>query len=432
MPAIQAMRSDAMAMRSKEDVQEKIPSFYNQVNQALGSSIVQGQDAAEQLLEQRFQAANQLAAQIRQKIDGQGAIAELSAGAGLKMISSALSITLALLSKTTTTDLLELGSALINFSFELTTLKLQWEAAAATYAQWTVQAGFTGHGSFFAATAPTGSGTNPTQPPVGSPVANQDFQAQQFLRISGTATHPTNTATTAQVQTMLDSRTYATPATQPTNLVPYEIRELSIPFTSDLVDPGQPYDPVTNPYIPATYDPVTNPYVTRNAFVSMDATTGGANNSSATNPAGTIDDLAQVFIDPGTGALYLSYLVKWTQSGATGGTTAVPSVTGTINTTTYTIDYPNTTPDYTGSASFSNPSQAAPVAGAQTFPFYLPPVGGVMNRAMGARGALRYRDALTPRYTDRKNYRASAMDYRDYEAWYAWGSVGSISRVGQY
>jgi hypothetical protein len=147
MPAIQAMRSDALAMRSKEEVQEKIPSFYNSVNQALGQSIIAGQDAAEQLLEQRFAAANQLAAQIRQKVDGQGAISELTAGAGLKMISSALSITLAILSKTTTQELIELASALVNFSFELTTLKLQWEAAAATYAQWTVQAGFTGHGT---------------------------------------------------------------------------------------------------------------------------------------------------------------------------------------------------------------------------------------------------------------------------------------------
>ena len=44
MPAIQAMRSDALASRAKEDVQEKVPSFFNQVNKALGQYIVQGQD----------------------------------------------------------------------------------------------------------------------------------------------------------------------------------------------------------------------------------------------------------------------------------------------------------------------------------------------------------------------------------------------------
>ncbi|MGV3526107.1 MAG: hypothetical protein ACO1RX_17945 [Candidatus Sericytochromatia bacterium] len=153
MPAIQAMRSDALAMRAKEEVQEKIPSFYNSVSQSLGQSIVTGQDAAEQLLESRMQAANQIAAQLRQKIDGQAALAELTAGAGTKLISSAISIFLSALSKTTVTDLLEIGSAIANFIIERQTLQLQWDAAAATYAQWVVQAGFAGTGDFFGSSA---------------------------------------------------------------------------------------------------------------------------------------------------------------------------------------------------------------------------------------------------------------------------------------
>lgn len=142
MPAIQAMRSDALASRAKEDVQEKVPSFFNQVNKALGQNIVQGQDSAQSLSEARFSAANQLAATLRQKLDGEGGLAELVAGAGLDMVNSAIAIVLGLLGKT---DLgsTEIFSNLLTFSSEIDTLRLQWDAAAATFAQWTVQAGNT-------------------------------------------------------------------------------------------------------------------------------------------------------------------------------------------------------------------------------------------------------------------------------------------------
>lgn len=431
MPAIQAMRSDAMALRSKEDVQEKIPSFYNQVNQALGQSIVSGQDAAEQLLEQRFQAANQLAAQIRQKVDGQGAIAELTAGAGLKMISSALSITLAVMSKTTTMDLLEMASALINFSFEITTLKLQWEAAAATYAQWTVQAGFTGHGDFFGAAPPTGTGSTPTQVPPGTPVTNS-FTAQQFLALGGGPIGtPTRTGDGAQARANLNGRSYSTASPQPTGLTPYESRRLANP-NPVLQDPNQPYDATNNPYVPATYHPVNNPYVYEPVYVTMDAQTGGADNNSPNNPAGTSDQIAQLYVDA-SGNLFLSFNVSWTATGGTGSSSAPPTVSGGISTVQYDVNPTATNPaERYVDVSFSNPSQSAPGTGDPRFTFSAPPPAGVMNRAMGGRGALRYRDALTPRYTDRNNYRASATDYRDYDSWYAWGSVGSISRVGQY
>lgn len=144
MPAIQAMRSDALALRAKEDVQEKIPSFFNSVSQALGQNIISGQDAAEQLIEARFAAANALVGQIRQKVDGDGGISEMAAGAGFKMISSALSLLLSALSRTTTTDLVEIGLAIANFIIEAQVLKLQWDAVAATHAQWVVQAGYSG------------------------------------------------------------------------------------------------------------------------------------------------------------------------------------------------------------------------------------------------------------------------------------------------
>lgn len=145
MPAIQAMRSDAMALRAKEDMQEKIPQFYNSVNQSLGQSIVQGQDAAEQLIEARFEAANKIAAELRQKLDGKGGLTELGVGMTMKTISQVLSTTLTLLSKTSTTKILELASSLANFLLEQSALREQWDAAVATYGQWTVQAGYTGH-----------------------------------------------------------------------------------------------------------------------------------------------------------------------------------------------------------------------------------------------------------------------------------------------
>lgn len=115
MPAIQAMRSDALALRAKEDMQEKIPQFYNSVNQSLGQSIVQGQDAAEQLIEARFEAANKIAAELRQKLDGKGGLTELGVGMTMKTISQVLSTTLTLLGKTSTTKILELASSLANF-----------------------------------------------------------------------------------------------------------------------------------------------------------------------------------------------------------------------------------------------------------------------------------------------------------------------------
>lgn len=149
MAAIQAMRSDAMAMRAKEDVQEKIPSFFNSVNQALGQNIIKGQDNAEAVIEARFKAANQIAAQLRQKIDGQQGVAEMAAGAGMKLISSAIDVVLSVLSKTTTTDVIEIASAIANFIIERETLQLQWDAVAATHAQWIVQAGYAGQGSLF-------------------------------------------------------------------------------------------------------------------------------------------------------------------------------------------------------------------------------------------------------------------------------------------
>jgi hypothetical protein len=147
MPAIQAMRSNALALRAKEDMQEKIPQFYNSVNQSLGQSIVQGQDAAEQLIQSRYEAANKIAAELRQKLDGKSGLVELGVGMTMKTISQLLTVTLTLLGKTSTQKIIDLALTLTNFFLEQAALKEQFKSAVATYGQWTVQAGYTGHDS---------------------------------------------------------------------------------------------------------------------------------------------------------------------------------------------------------------------------------------------------------------------------------------------
>lgn len=145
MPAIQAMRSDALALRAKEDVQEKIPSFFNQVNKALGSNIISGQDNGQAVAEARFEAANALAASIRQKIDGEGSLAELVAGAGIDILNSSISLAVSVVTskEITSQNVSKLITDILAFSSEKEKLQLQWDSAAATFAQWTVQAGFT-------------------------------------------------------------------------------------------------------------------------------------------------------------------------------------------------------------------------------------------------------------------------------------------------
>jgi hypothetical protein len=142
MSAIQALRSDALAYRATEDVKEKIPTFYNSVNQSLGQSIVQGQDSAEQLITSRFEAANKIAAELRQKLDGRGGFTETGFGMGIQMINSALEIVKTALGKISPEEIIRIVAGILAFSSEVASFQEQWKAAAATYAQWCVQAGY--------------------------------------------------------------------------------------------------------------------------------------------------------------------------------------------------------------------------------------------------------------------------------------------------
>ncbi|MEZ0372173.1 MAG: hypothetical protein ACAI44_24005 [Candidatus Sericytochromatia bacterium] len=417
MPAIQAMRSDALAMRAKEDVQEKIPSFFNSVTQALGQSVMSGQDAAEQLIESRFQAANQLSAQLRNKVDGQGALAEMTTGAGMKLISSFLSVILMALQKTTTTDAIQVASDIANFLLERKTLQLQWDAVAATYAEWTVQAGYSGHDGgtnpdyFF----PGATSSTPTS-------VTQTFVVQQWLDLGVIAGAPPTAEPPASPPagsptdgSFLGGRNYTgllqTPAQQATlaaTLKPYLYRQQ-----------------INNGQTPPVYQGT-------GLSVIMDATDGSANDDN--NP-GTGDFPAPVYYDSTTNHFYIAFQFEYTDTGAPGATSDPPTVSGTVNNvnnygTTGTAGQSGYYPGYT--IEFSDPNVSALGANSANPQTFTAPQPSILTRAMGGRGAIKYRDALTPRFTDRTSYAGSDLGAGAYETYYAWGSVGSITRVGQY
>lgn len=413
MPAIQAMRSDALALRAKEDVQEKIPSFYNSVNQALGQSIMTGQDAAEQLLESRFQAANGIAAQLRQKINGQGGVAEMTAGAGLKVISSFLSTILMALSKTTTTDAIQIASDIANFMIERKTLQLSWDAAAATYAQWVVQAGYAGHDD--------GENFFKDNPPGPAPTSvTQTFTVQRWLRVAYNPADPPNNITnpTEPDVSFLSGRSYSSVAE---SSVPANLQEYMIAFDS-------------NP------DPTEETYVPTAAAVLFDATgpaAGPSNNNQPDNgdfdgdpltaPTGSGDRSATVYQDPASKDYYILYQFEVQSTGAPGATFTPPNVSGTFNTTPYQVSAGP--PAQNIDVIFSNATIGGSFTGDGTLT-YTAPRRSPIQRAMGGRGALKYRDALLPRFTSRNYYKGSVL--ADYDTYYAWGSVGSISNIGHY
>lgn len=461
MPAIQAMRSDALALRAKEEVQEKIPSFYNSVSQSLGQSIVTGQDAAEQLLESRMQAANQIAAQLRQKIDGQGALAELTAGAGTKLISSAISIFLSALSKTTVTDILEIGSAIANFIIERQTLQLQWDAAAATYAQWVVQAGYAGTGDFF----PAATSAPPPAAGTGPPVT-QTRKVTQWLEANiGTPPNESNFNTTLRTATFT-TVDYTSNSTQdiPNDLAVYRYRGTKLNGSQeDLYDPdgsgplpGQPQQKIT---------------------IGMDNDNSGHVGDSAPYVAGSPpptagDTSSDLYYSATTGRYYMRYTYEYTTTVPAGSEVPLPSATITNirsaedyqldNTGTSTLnddsapgdsdpyvnnpDIADDTVEYDRSREYyhrvgfgnititpggANSTTGGPPTYTTTMPRQTFP-----NNAIGARGALKYRDSFTPRFTDRRSYAGSQLvsgtaGVGNYDFYYGWGSVGSITRVGE-
>lgn len=143
MPSIQAMRSDALAMRSLEDVKEKVPSFYNSVNQALGQTVVQQQDSTEQLMTARAEAANGILASLKQKIDGKGAFAESALNYSFQSVVSVIdTIATSINQQIDTSTIVTIAASLGQMSTEAAAYAAQFDAAAADYVQYTLQAGY--------------------------------------------------------------------------------------------------------------------------------------------------------------------------------------------------------------------------------------------------------------------------------------------------
>lgn len=520
MPAIQAMRSDALAMRAKEDVQEKIPSFFNSVNQSLGSNIVAGQDAAEQLLTARFQAANALAAQIRQKVDGQGALADMAAGAGMKLISTALDVVLGILGKTTTTDAIQVASDIANFLLERETLQLQWDAIAATHAQWTVQAGYTGHGDFF--DPETLGATLPYTVPVDQwlELSPGTFVASgQPAGLNGDLPQLEGSWTTVPyvvgVQTVpadLQAYKYQPRDWQNKPAVTYNLIDGDgIPETPDTPDPGNPTTPVlatagitinkngnakwgdpgdagsqvyysatdqkyyikykfevTQNYTVQATDQTLNIPIPKHTIVTAANSSGfdfkvhttaaqtdfNSSNTFDTNFATATDYNGDLLFDfNGDGVVDVNdaqadndydgtlgngqYINVGPTNGADDDNDGIVDNAGEIayqyqagtdiddllpHSTAMLTSVRSNAPTSPGTAY----TEVVTIPGQNTtyYPF-----------ALGGRGALKYRDAYTPRYTDRTQYGPSTTGWgggSTYDYYYNWGSVGSISRVGQY
>lgn len=76
MGSIQAMRSDALANRSKADTNLEISAHIGNVNKSLGSQIVKMIDDLQGVIGQRTKAYNGLVGQINQAINGKGGIGD--------------------------------------------------------------------------------------------------------------------------------------------------------------------------------------------------------------------------------------------------------------------------------------------------------------------------------------------------------------------
>jgi len=122
MGSIQALRSDALANRSKADTNLEVSSFLGGVNKSLGSQIVKIVDDLQGVISQRAKAGNGLMAQINQTINGKGGIGDQAIGWTFKLANILISVTAMLIQigKGNTPDV----SSLIQNATDLTTIFL--------------------------------------------------------------------------------------------------------------------------------------------------------------------------------------------------------------------------------------------------------------------------------------------------------------------
>lgn len=88
MGSIQALRSEALALRAKEDTNVQISGYLGQVNKSLGNQITQLLDQLQGVIKERTKAYNQLMSKINKTIIGKDGIGDTSIRAGIGRVNT--------------------------------------------------------------------------------------------------------------------------------------------------------------------------------------------------------------------------------------------------------------------------------------------------------------------------------------------------------
>lgn len=104
MGSIQALRSEALAMRAKEDTNLQVSGFLGGVNKSLGSQIIQLIDQLQGVVAERTKAYNQLVAKINKSINGGGGIGESGVKLTFSLMARAMDLLAIVKNFTTVTD----------------------------------------------------------------------------------------------------------------------------------------------------------------------------------------------------------------------------------------------------------------------------------------------------------------------------------------
>lgn len=88
MGSIQALRSEALAMRAKEDTNVQISGYLGGVNKALGNQITQFLDTLQATIKERTKAYNQLMSKINKTILGKDGIGDKAIRAAFGMANA--------------------------------------------------------------------------------------------------------------------------------------------------------------------------------------------------------------------------------------------------------------------------------------------------------------------------------------------------------
>lgn len=97
MGSIQALRSEALAMRAKEDTNVQISGYLGNVNKALGNQITQFLDTLQATIKERTKAYNQLLSKVNKSLLGKDGIGDKSISASFAIANASIAAVAALL-----------------------------------------------------------------------------------------------------------------------------------------------------------------------------------------------------------------------------------------------------------------------------------------------------------------------------------------------